>query len=234
MGAIIKHSNLTPAGLLTTTCSNWLTPPCEPGQHLRGEMLVCLCSSWQGSLWHAACARAGALHSCGDQYGTQGWTPDPTVAPLWALGAVTTQDKQTSLFICHTRALTPRCKDPHKGCKVQPQRCTTAASAALVYVTYIKVHPLAASSSLPPRLSAQPATIIHHLKTALALPKGSGCHLPTQFLAVSTDGYNHTVKFPRKLGGWREREGSRTYWDRVLFFFKGIKRGEFLFDSQLP
>lgn len=30
--------------------------------------------------------------------------------------------------------------------------------------------------------------------------------------------------------GRMERKGNRTYWDRVLFFFKSIKRGEFLFD----
>lgn len=42
-----------------------------------------------------------------------------------------------------------------------------------------------------------------------------------------------TTEQPSFPGSWEdgEREGNKTYWDRVLFFFKGIRREEFLFDS---
>lgn len=111
---------------------------------------------------------------------------------VWAQWAPTTGDKQTSPFICHTHALTPHvqawprypafssspspaaevcfgCK--YKGCKVQAQQCTNAASAALICVTYMKVHPL----HHPPRCHrgsqrSQPQQSIT-LKLPLLFPK---------------------------------------------------------------
>lgn len=135
------------------------------------------------------------------------WIPGHTVPLVWAPGAATIGDKQTSPFIYHTH--TPALTLHVQGSPQRMQGTSTTMynrrSSALVCYLH-KTPPPASPSSLPPRHSAQPATPIHHPKVALALLKGSGWHLPTQPIAVSTDGHNHAVKFPRKLGGW-EREG---------------------------
>lgn len=150
---------------------------------------------------------------------------------VWAQWAPTTGDKQTSPFICHTHALTPHvqawprypafssspspaaevcfgCK--YKGCKVQAQQCTNScfSSSHLRYLH--ESPPPASSSSLPPRLSAQPATAIHYPKAAPALPQGSGCHLSP---SPSLSRQMATAKQLRFPGSWEdgEREVNRTY-----------------------
>lgn len=212
MGAIIKHSNLTPAGLPTTTCSNSLTPPCEPGS-TSGEK--CLFAS--AAAGRAACDTLRVLGQVpctavvtGTVHRAPTGCPAGHLAPLWPL-CMGSGNEQNSPFIYHTRALTPQVQG-------SPQRMqgtsTTMYNSCFSSSHQCYLHrspPPASPSSLPQRPSAQPATAIHHPKAALALPKDSGCHLPTQALAVSTDGHNQAVKFPRKLGGRREREESRTY-----------------------
>lgn len=142
-------------------------------------------------------------------------TPGPTATPLCGLRGQTGFTLHLSHPTCkpgHTtlpsQAAHPwllRCK--YKGCKIQAQPVYDSCFICSHLCSLHKSSPPVSSSSLPPRLSAQPATAIHHPKAALAVPKGSGCHLPTQPLAVSTDGHNQAVKFPRKLAGWRKREG---------------------------
>lgn len=126
MGAIIKHSNLSPAGLPSTTCSNSLTPPCKPVQHLKGEMLVCLSQQLAGQ--PVTCCM------CSGSPWVPSWTPGPTVAPLYGLRGPL--PRGTNRF--HPSATThvhsyPMCKPGHATLPPQAAhpwllRCVLAAN----------------------------------------------------------------------------------------------------------
>lgn len=159
------------------------------------------------------------------------WTPGPTVAPLCGLSGLPPRgtNRLHPSSATHTHS-PPTCRPGHatlpsqvahprllrcvlaantKDARYKHNNVQTAASAALICVTYMKVHP-PSSSSLPPRLSAQPATAIHYPKAAPALPQGSGCHLSP---SPSLSRQMATAKQLRFPGSWEdgEREVNRTY-----------------------
>lgn len=163
------------------------------------------------------------LHVLGLPTGAQLDTWPHRGPSLWVQGAAATGHKQTSPFSCHTRALTPPvqawprhpafssspsvaaevcfgCK--YKGSKVQAQRCTTAATAALICVTYIKVHPLHHPLCHRGSQPSQPQQSITSKLTLLS-PKALAATSPPSPLLSQQMATTKQLSF---LGSWEDGE----------------------------
>lgn len=173
-------------------------------------------------------------------------TPGPTATPLCGLRGQTGSTFHLLPHTCKPGHTTLPSQAAHpwllrcvlaadtKGARYRHNQCTTAASSALICVPYIKVHPL----YHPPlcHRGSQPSQPLQSFTPKLPLlsPKALAATSPPSPSSLSRQmATTKQLSFP---GSWEDGERGEVEHIRIgcLFFFKGIKRGEFLFDSQLP
>lgn len=178
-------------------------------------------------------------------------TPSPNAAPLHvAQWAPNTGDNQSSCFVHHMRAHPP---PPPQVLGHTIQLCQAAhplllksvlaasrkdarynlllqwlPSVLLTNESMLSIILLPAAEALSPANRSHPSP-----QSCPRSPRWLGQPRPS--LSPQPDPRLHPARPPPSIPvsqgvGRMEREGKKTYGDRVLFFFKGIKREEFLFD----